>query len=259
MIGRIKQEELQRSHAQEMYLDLTDRIGSRLTGSPVHVAAARWAQSRFMEFGLANARLEPFAFPRGWTLEKISVEMTAPRYMPLIAYAEAWTPSLGRVVNGRTVYVGDKSAAEVETMASQLRGAIVLTHLPQGQFMDTDRPQPGLSDQAVRTGNPVSPAVRSTTPANQLQPILQRAGVAVTLKPSPYRDGTVGVLGSQNTPATAIPSIVVAAEQYNMLARLATAGRAAVELRVELITRYHEEDPHSYNVIGNSGNGPRAA
>jgi carboxypeptidase Q len=247
MIGRIKQEGLQHSHAQEMYLTLTDSIGARLTGSPAHVQAARWAQARFSEFGLADARLEPYAFPRGWSLEKISVEMTAPRYMPLIAYAEAWTPSLGRV-SGRIVYVGDKSAAEVEAMAAQLRGAIVLTHLPQTQFIDTDRPQPGLSDQAVRTGNPASPAARSTTPVNQLQTILQRAGAAVTLKPSPYRDGTVGVLGSQNTPATAVPSIVVAAEQYNMLARLAIAGQAP-ELRVELATRYHQDDPNSYNVI----------
>jgi len=248
MIGRIKQEGLQRSRAQELYLNLSDRIGARLTGSPAHVQAARWAQGLFTEFGLANARLEPFAFPKGWSLEKISVEMTAPRYMPLIAYADAWTPSLGRVVTGRVVYVGDKSAAEVETMATQLRGAIVLTHLPQAQFMDSDRPQPGLTDQAVRTGNPASPGARSTTPANQLQPILQRAGAAVTLKPSPYRDGTVGVLGSQNTPANATPSITIAAEQYNMLARLAASGQTP-ELRIELTTRFHQDDPNSYNVI----------
>ena len=131
MIGRIKVEGLQRSHAQAMYLNLTDRIGARLTGSPSYTQAARWAQARFTEFGLTNPRLEPFAFPRGWSLEKISVEMTAPRYMPLIAYADAWTPSLGRAVSGRVVYIGDKSAAEVEAMATQLRGAIVLTHLPQ--------------------------------------------------------------------------------------------------------------------------------
>jgi hypothetical protein len=248
MIGRIKQEGLQRSHAQEMYLTLTDQIGARLTGSPSYTQAARWAQARFTEFGLTNPRLEPFAFPRGWSLEKISVEMTAPRYMPLIAYADAWTPSLGRAVSGRVVYIGDKSAAEVEAMAAQLRGAIVLTHLPQAQFIDSDRPQPGLSDQAVRTGNPASPGARSTTPANQLQPMLQRAGAAVTLKPSAYRDGTVGVLGSQNTAATAIPSITVSAEQYNMLARLAAAGQAP-ELRVELTTRFHQDDPNTYNVI----------
>jgi len=248
MVGRIKQEGLQRSRARELYFALTDRIGARLTGSPSHLQAARWAQDRFKEFGLGNPRLEPFAFAHGWSLEKLAVEMTAPRYMPLIAYAEAWTPSLARVVSGRVVYIGNKSAAEAEAMTEQLRGAIVLTHLPQSEFIDMDRPQPGLSDEPVRTGNPASPVARSSTPAAQLQPILQRAGAAVTLKPSAYRDATVGVVGSQNTAANAVPSIVLAAEQYNMLSRMASEGQPA-ELRIELRTTYYEDDKNSYNVI----------
>jgi hypothetical protein len=248
MVARIKQEGQQRSRARELFMTLTDRIGARLTGSPAHVQAANWAKDRFAEFGLSNSRLEPFAFVHGWSLEKISVEMTQPRYMPLVAYAEAWTPTLPRVVSGPVVYVGNKTAVEVEAMADRLNGAIVLTHLPQTQFLDTDRPQPGLSNASVQTGNPASPAARATTPANQLQSILQRAGAAVTLKPSPYRDGTVGVLGSQTTPPNTVPSIVLAAEQYNMLARMAADGQAA-DLRVELKTRYHEEDKNTYNVL----------
>jgi hypothetical protein len=58
------------------------------------------------------------------------------------------------VVSGRAVYVGDKTAAQVEAMASELRGAIVLTHLPVTEFVDRDRPQPGLDDRPVATGNP---------------------------------------------------------------------------------------------------------
>lgn len=248
MVARIKQEGLQRSRARELFFTLTDRIGARLTGSPAHLQAANWARDRFAEFGLSNPRLEPFAFAHGWSLDKISVEMTQPRYMPLVAYAEAWTPTLSRVVSGRIVYIGNKPAAELEAMAEQLRGAIVLTHQPQTQFLDTDRPQPGLSNAPIQTGNPASPGVRAATPANQLQSILQRAGAAVTLKPSPYRDGTVGVLGNQSTLPTSVPSIVIAAEHYNMLARMAVDGQAA-ELRVELKTRYHEEDRNTYNVL----------
>jgi hypothetical protein len=168
--------------------------------------------------------------------------------MPLIAYADAWTPSIAGVLSGRAVYVGDKTAGEVAGLAPQLRGAIVLTHLPQGQFIDTDRPQPGLSDQPVRTGNPVSPSARSTTPPNELLALLQRAGARVVLKPSAYRDGTVGVLGNRDTSPDAVPSITIAAEQYNMLARLAAAG-TVVELRIELRTQYQEEDLDTYNVI----------
>jgi carboxypeptidase Q len=248
MVARIKEEGLQRSRARELYVTLTDTIGARLTGSPSHVQAARWARDRFAEWGLANPRLEPFAFGRGWSLEKISVEMTAPRYMRLIAYADAWTPSMATVLSGRAVYVADKTAAEIEAMAGQLRGALVLTHLPQALFLDADRPQPGLSDQPVRTGNPVIPPARTSTPLDQLAPLLQRAGAAVALKPSAYRDGTVGVVGNRNTPSDTVPSITVAAEQYNMLARLTAAG-VPVELRVELRTRYHEDDLNTYNVI----------
>ena len=248
MLSRIRAEGLQRSQALSLFRTLTDDIGPRLTGSPAHTQAARWARDRFAGWGLANARLEPFEFGRGWTLERISVEMTSPRYMPLIAYADAWTPSTSGVVSGRVVYVGDKTAAQIQAIAPQLKGAIVLTHLPQTEFVDSDRPQPGLDDTPVQTGNPALAQIRSTTPLVELMPILQRAGAAVALKPSAYRDGTVGVTGNRNTPTGAVPSVVVAGEQYNVLARLAAAGRPP-ELRVELRTRYQEEDRNSYNVI----------
>ena len=248
MIARIRTEGLQRSRALALYRTLTDEFGARLTGSPAHVQAARWARDRFMEFGLANPHLEPYEFGRGWQLEYLSVEMDAPRYQPLIAYAEAWTPSTKGVVSGRAVYVGDKTAAQIQAMAGQLRGAIVLTHLPQTDWVDKDRPQPGLDDRPVATGNPALAQAKSTAPTSELMPILQRAGAAVALKPSAYRDGTVGVLGNRATPSDAVPSIVVAGEQYNILARLAAGGHP-VSLRVELRTRYVEGDRNSYNVI----------
>src|SRR5688572_32508650 len=40
------------------------------------------------------------------------------------------------------------------------------------------------------------------------------------------------------------PTITIAGEQYNVLARLAAAGRAP-ELRIELRTRYAEDDRNS--------------
>jgi carboxypeptidase Q len=248
MLARIRAEGLQRSRALALYRTLTDEIGARLTGSPAHVRAANWARDRFTEWGLTNPHLEPYEFGRGWQLEHISVEMTEPRYVPVIAYGEAWTPSTKGVVSGRAVYVGDKNAAQIQAMAGQLRSAIVLTHLPVTEFVDGDRPQPGLDDRPVATGNPTLPQARSTTPTSELMPILAKAGAAVALRPSAYRDGTVGVLGNRNTANDAVPSIIVAGEQYNILARLAAAG-SPVSLRVELRTRYVENDRNSYNVI----------
>ena len=181
VVARIRTEGQQRSKALALYRTLTDDIGARLTGSPAHVQAARWARDRFAEWGLANPHLEPYEFGRGWQLERISVEMTAPRYLPLIAYADAWSPSMRGAVSGRAVYIGDKTAAEIQAMAAQLRGAIVLTHLPQTEWVDRDRPQPGLDDRSVATGNPALPQARSTTAANELMPLLSRAGANAAL------------------------------------------------------------------------------
>ena len=246
--GRIRAEGQQRSRALALFRTLTDDIGARLTGSPAHMRAARWALDRFAEWGLANPHLEPYEFGRGWQLEQLSVAMTEPRYVPLVAYADAWSPSTSSVLSGRAVYVGDKTAPQIEAMAGQLRGAIVLTHLPQAEFVARDRPQPGLDDRPVPTGNPALPQPRSTTPAAELMPLLKRAGAAVALRPSAYRDGTVGVTGNRATAPDSVPSIVVAGEQYNVMARLAAEGKP-VSLRVELRARYLEEDRNSYNVV----------
>jgi carboxypeptidase Q len=246
--SRIRAEGLQRSRALALYRTLTDDIGARLTGSPAHMKAARWAQERFEEWGLSNPHTEAYEFGRGWELEHVSVELTQPRYLPLIAYPDAWSPPTAGVVTGRAVYVGDRTAEQIQAMAAQLRGAVVLTHLPQTEFVSGDRPQPGLDDRPVATGNPRLPQARSTTAADELMALLQRAGAGVALRPSAYRDGTVGVTGNRTTPTSAVPSIVVAGEQYNVLARLASKGQP-VSVRVELRARSLEQDRNSYNVL----------
>src|SRR5687767_9386949 len=78
MTARIRAEGLERSRAPELFYELTDRIGPRLTGSPGHNRAAAWARDRFLEFGFPGARLEQFEFGRGWSVEKVSIEMTSP-------------------------------------------------------------------------------------------------------------------------------------------------------------------------------------
>ena len=247
MTERIKEEGRERSQALDLYHTLTDVYGARLTGSPAYTAAAEWARSRFQDWGLGDPRLESFEFGRGWSLAKLSVEMVTPRYMPLIANASAWTPSVDGVVEGPVVYVGDRTREQISEMATDLRGAIVLTHQPQAEFRDADRPQPGLGEAPVRTGNPPRIPTQSTTTPDELETLLQEAGAAVAIRPTYYRDGTVGGTGNRNTPDGAVPSILLAAEQYNMLVRLAQRG-VVPALRVELRTIY-DADPLTYNVL----------
>jgi hypothetical protein len=237
---------MQRSEAPRLFHTLTDVMGPRLSGSPGHLAAARWAVDQFKGWGLINARLEPFEFGRGWTLEKFAAEMATPRYMPLLAYAEAWSPSTPGAVSGSPIYVGELSVEEIDRLGPRLRGAIVLAYRPQSEFLRADRMEPSVGSP-VRTGNPPYPDASSATPTQQLLARLRAHGASVALKPGAMEHGTVRVQGNRATAADAVPTVVLAAEQYNMLVRLTQAG-TPLQLRVDVSVRF-DPGPDSYNVI----------
>src|SRR5512140_3458443 len=70
---RIRREAKEKSQVMQIAHVITDRFGARLTGSPAHEAAARWAAGKLTEWGLKNATLEPWAFGHpGWSCERAS-------------------------------------------------------------------------------------------------------------------------------------------------------------------------------------------
>src|SRR5216117_4285868 len=212
MIAAIKAEGLRSSEAPVLFHTLTDVFGARLTGSPAHLEAARWALERFRRWGLQNPQLEPFEFGRGWELEKLTVEMIAPRYMPLIGYAEAWSPSTSGVLTGTPIYIGDSTAAEIDRLGAKLKGAIILAHRQQTEFLRSDRMQPADGNGPVQTGNPSLPGPSSATPTQQMLGRLQANGAGVALSPGAMEHGTVRVQGNRNTARNAVPTVVLAAE-----------------------------------------------
>ncbi len=248
MVGFIRGEEQSHSNASELFYTLTDSIGPRLSGSPAYDKAARWAVARFRQWGVANPHLEPFKFGRAWTLAKLTTEMTAPRYMPLLAYADAWSPSTPGVVTGTPVYIGDSSAEEIDALGSRLRNAIVLTARPQTEYLSKDRQQPSQGEGAVRTGNPPFPSPSSRMPQRELLARLQKYGAGVALAPSATLHGTVRVQGDRTTAKDAVPTLTVAAEQYNMLVRLVKAG-VPVQLRIEVLSHSSQDGLDSDNVF----------
>jgi hypothetical protein len=246
-VAAIRVEGLQRSDAAGLFYTLTDVLGPRLTASPAHGEAARWARDRFREWGLANPRLEAFTFGRGWSLEGLTLEMTAPRYMPLVGYAEAWSPSTSGTLIGAPIYIGDSTAEEIDRIGSRLRGAIVLTHRPQAEFLRADRMEPSIGNGPVQTGNPAFPAPSSATPTAQVLARLQAHTAGVAVRPGAMEHGTVRVQGNRETAGDAVPSVVLGAEQYNMLVRLVTAG-VPVQLRIGVNARF-DQGPDAYNVL----------
>jgi carboxypeptidase Q len=248
ILGRIREEGLERSRVLEVFSTLTNVFGPRVTATPAFRASADWARKRLEEYGMRDARLEAFDFGRGWTLEKLTLEMTSPRYFPLIGFPDAWSPSTRGIVEARAVYVGDKTAADIEAMGASLRGAVVLAQPAQSAFIRADRPQPADTDQRVRIGAPPALVSSGPVPFRDMLPLLQRAGAAVVLRPSQGQHGTLFVTGRRDTPDDAVPSIVLAAEHYNTLVRLAQSATPPV-VRVEVRARYHTDDTNGYNVL----------
>ena len=116
--AKIRDEGLTRSQAGAYFATLVDTFGARLTGSTAHKRSAEWARDTMTKIGLAGARLEPFEFGRGWELDKQTIEMIEPRYMPLIGYAEAWSPATPGDVIAPAVLTSGKSAEEARAVAA---------------------------------------------------------------------------------------------------------------------------------------------
>jgi carboxypeptidase Q len=250
MMGRLTAESQAHSRVLESYRTLTDVIGPRLTGSPGFKRAVDWTRDRLTEWGMSNVAVEPFPFGRGWTLEKFSLEMTQPRYFPLEGYPEAWTPSTRGVLAATPIYLGDKTAEQIRAMGAKLKGAIVLPQPPQeGQaLISADRPQPGDTEARVRIGAPPMLRADGLTPIREMMPILQQLGVGLVLRPNQGQHGTIFVLGNRATKDDAVPSVVMAAEHYNMIARLTQHG-TPVKLAAQVRVRYETADTSGYNVI----------
>jgi len=249
IITKIRDEGLNRSQVYETFTHFTENIGPRLTASPAYKAAADYAQGKLKEWGLENPRLEAWEFGRGWTLDKFTIEMVEPRYMPLIGYPEAWSAATAGEITASPIFLGDKKQEDIAQMRDKLKGAIVMSQPIQTSFERADRPQPTMFDHPVAIGQPrppAGPAGSFITPQNMTR-TLREAGAGVVLRPNRGEHGTLFVLGRDNGDA-ALPSVVLSAEHYNMIARMIQRG-INVKLRVNVQTRFLTEDKNGYNVL----------
>ena len=257
--ARIRTEGLERSQVDAVFDTLTIDIGPRLTASPAHKRAAEWVRQRLTTYGLENARLEPWKFGRGWTLEKLTVELVEPRYLPLLGYADGWSASTGSEIVAVPVFIGDRTAPETLTaLAPQMKGAIVMTQPILTNFVRKDRPQPSDPDYVPMSAAYATSAGRGRGPAPAGETAQQRnqrvteavkaAGAAVILKPSIGEHGTVFVTGRDGGPG-AVPSVTLSAEHYNMISRYLLQN-IPVKLRVNVQTTFYDADGgNAYNVI----------
>ena len=266
MMGRIRGEGFNNSQAMDIAWQLTDVHGPRLTGSPYLRGAQEWARDKMKEWGLVNAQLESWGtFGRGWMVEKFSMELVEPKYAPLYGYPKAWTGGTNGEVVGTPVYVKATTEADLEKYKGKLKGAIVLTRVPEepklNDVADLDRydekklaelaqaPEPGGRNEFAGR---MEEFRRMRALAEKAEKFFKDEGVAVLLEPSREHDyGTFDVQGggSRNVGAPiALPAVAMSVEHYSRLVRMVEKG-IPIKVAINIKNKFFEQDSLGYNVV----------
>jgi len=262
MVTRIREEGLRHSQVMETARHLTDVLGPRLTGSPQLKAANEWTRQRLADWGLREARLDPYPFGRGWSFSRSAVHMVKPHQLPLSALPKAYTPGTAGPVRGTAMIAKLAKEDDFAALRGKLAGKIILTDEPldllhpreieprefdEGTLRDLGRfPVP-----AERDGDPHKELVERAKLRQAVNSFLIEEKALATIDSSARPWGVLRVSrGGSHDPGlnAGVPSMTMAAEHYNRLHRLVEAGQE-VELEIEVEARYHDEDQKAYNTV----------
>ena len=277
MLGRIREEGMQRSQVMDIISWLADVKGPRLTGSPGFKAAGDWTIETLKKWGMSNVHYEPWSFGRGWSLERFSAHMIEPTIQPLIGYPKAWSPGTGGVVSGDVVQVTINAPADFEKYRGKLKGKIVLPQTERVVRMLEGDIVLKMGDKEVKGGGDDADScswrsARFTPPAvsaAQLNKFYVDEGVVAVLDRGADSDmsaggsdmswqtqrvdgGTifVGSAGSRDASAVMPPQVTLAVEHYNRMIRILQRG-VPVKVELDLRVKFHDEGatPNGFNII----------
>ena len=271
MNAKIRAEGLERSQVVGTFDTLATVIGPRLTGSSAFQRAAAYATQKLKAAGVESLHQESWPFGRGWELDRFSIEMIEPRYMPLLGFPEAWSPSTPGELVGTPTLIAGKSADEVQAVAGRLKGGILMQQPIMTNFITTDRVQPTdptapaapAPTTRANTCAPRAPNAAGRGGANQspdavrIAQILAASPPAVRLAPTRGLHGSLFLQAGRTGATPPTTNVVLAAEHYNMLSRLIQDG-VPVRLRVNSQSHFTPADVDGINIIAEiPGTDPR--
>jgi Iap family predicted aminopeptidase len=152
-------------------------------------------------------------------------------------------------------------ADSLQKLRGRLKGAIVMTQPMMTTFIRQDRTNPTAPnappDVYAAPGSGRGGRGRGgPSQAQRIAAILHDAGVGAVLKPSRGEHGTL-FLQTRDAGANAVPTVVVAGEDYNNIIRL-LQNNVPVTLRLDIQSRYLTADTSGYNVVAEiPGTDPR--
>jgi carboxypeptidase Q len=232
-VGKLVDHAMNRSEVMRNLQYLSDVIGPRLSGSPAMRRANEWTAGRFKSYGLTT-RLEPYPFGVTWERGSASLRLMAPFARPMTAHSWAWTEGTGGQTLAGPVVITDLSTPEsLAVYRDKVNGAWVLprapypTWNPDGPAMTADD-STRLQEQLKFRASPFADTSTAAVAARRqfqidLPYVLKAAGALGTLVDGSKEHGLMTMSGSPNR-VSPLPNLVIAHEDYALLARLIAAG-----------------------------------
>ncbi len=266
MVNRIWAEGIDHSRIMETLSYLTDVIGPRIPGSPAMKKAQDWTAAKFRELGLENAAVEPSGeFGLGWSNEYISVHMTAPSYLSILAYPVPWTSGTAGRITGQPLLAVIESKADMDKYKGRLKGAIVFVQPPRKAKPAFEPPAKRYNDADLRnlteTPIPTKPEDRPDKKPDgpkweELVAFFRAEQVGVLVESSSGSRSDFGTVrvdayngeGKDHQTAGQSPRIVMAAEHYARICRILKLN-VPVTLEIEVRNTVYDKDKEGYNVV----------
>jgi len=230
---KIAGEGMMDSHAFQYLTELSDDIGSRVTGTPAERKAEEWGVAKMKAIGLENVHTEKYQIWRGWTRGTTEAEIISPVRHRLTADAMGWTGSTaanGTEADVVTVNMNDLSN-EIKNV-SRLSGKIALV---------------------VSKGKREKGGVSSFAQFGDFLKEASKVGVIAVIGGQGGRKSAgmhlthTGILGFAAD--FAIPVISVTGEDQGQLERFLEAGKK-VRLRVNVQNTFTNGPAETANVVG---------
>ncbi len=218
------------NHAYGVVQSLVDEVGQRMAGSSGADRAVEWALREMRSIGLKNVHKERVKVSR-WLRGAESVEVVAPVARPLHAVAlggSVGTPAGG--ISGDIIEVA--SFEELKAAGAKVQGKIVLFNKP----MTSTRGFEGYGSAVGLRGHGAVEAARLGAAAA----LIRSVGTAT------YRLPHTGATVYDNK-VPSIPFAAIAAEDADLLHRLAQSGAVKVKLRLDV---GYKGEVESANVVG---------
>ena len=121
-----------RGQASSYVQELSDKFGTRLSGSQVYEQAAEWAVNKFRTNALPRVYTEVFLMPSGWERDAGSGRILAPLRRPLHLESLGWSPSTPRGgIRGPVTVLTELDSDYISSRVAQIKGHIVLLFAEQ--------------------------------------------------------------------------------------------------------------------------------